>query len=532
MINVCILIRYDSSKGQQIDINPYEHKDIGIELYSLNFLRNAEDLNLSYVKKKMKNKEYTHYAIVFTEKIQLDSFNDTLKLMFNEFWERRVLNVIIVFWTNKLNCFTYSPFEKQFLIPLSTNETKPESVFYDKTINLNGHQLKVGMFNEEQRAKITYVDKKPIMRGMDGGFAGMVIKRMNATLVLIEPLDGELYPNKTINGIFALLANETVDMSFNARFFRMQQFRQSIEPTISIGRDDLCILVPRAGISLNLDNIFDTFEWPVWALIVVSLPIYALLFHLHYNDNKRRGEAHTFTHAFLRLFGWNLNQPYMRSPAKIMLGLWIIYSAVITNWYNSSLTSYLMVKPRLPDIKTLEQLEQSNYHILTLQKYGDLIEEFIINSKEHQNLLGRIDTVDHSFEIFKRVVFEKDTSYAYAHKEHIIRYLVSKGRLYDTFAQMTECPVPFLNTYALAYGSPYKGRINYIISQSQDCGIFDHWLDIKSHIDKLIQARHQKSTSEHHVAISIFHLQTAFYILFFGCTVSFLVFLFEIKSTK
>lgn len=86
--------------------------------------------------------------------------------------------------------------------------------------------------------------------------------------------------------------------------------------------------------------------------------------------------------------------------------------------------------------------------------------------------------------------------------------------------------------YALAYGSPYKGRVNWILSQSQDCGIIDHWLDIKSHIDKLIQARHQKSTSEHNAAISIFHLQSAFYILFFGCIVSFLVFIFEIKLAK
>lgn len=398
----------------------------------------------------MKNKEYTHYAIVFTEKINLDSFDNVLEPIFNEFWERQVLNVIVVFWTNKLNCFTYSPFGKHFLIPFNVNETNPERLFYDKTINLNGHKLKVGMFSEEQRVKISYINKKPIMKGIDGGFGGMVIKRMNATLKLIEPLDGaklgELFSNKSTTGIFSLLENETIDISFNARFFRMQHFRKTIEPTISLGRDDLCILVPRTGISLNLDNIFDAFESPVWTLIVIALPIYAFFFHLLHNKRSGFRKSHSFSHAFLRLFGWNVNQPYMRSPktslAKIMLGLWITYSAVITNWYNSNLTSYLMVKPRLPDIKTLQQLEQSNYQILTLQKYMD---EFLINSKEHQNLLGRIEAVDNSFEIFKRVVLDKDTSYAYADKEHTLRYMISKGRLYDTFAQMTECPVPFIN---------------------------------------------------------------------------------------
>lgn len=114
----------------------------------------------------MKNKEYTHYAIVFTEKITLDSFDNVLKQIFNEFWERQVLNVIVVFWTNKLNCFTYSPFGKHFLISFNVNETNPERLFYDKTINLNGHKLKVGMFSEGQRAKISYINKKPIMKGI------------------------------------------------------------------------------------------------------------------------------------------------------------------------------------------------------------------------------------------------------------------------------------------------------------------------------------------------------------------------------
>lgn len=487
----------------------------------------------------MKNKEYTYYAIVFTEKVASNSFDNELNQIFNEFWQRRILNVIIVYWTDQLNCLTYTPFGEHFLISLNVHETNPERIFYDKTINLNGYQLKVGLFQDE-RAKIAFNSEKPIMKGIDGGFGGLVIKRMNATIKLIEPMDGEnlgeYYPNRS-TGIFALLENETVEISFNARFFRMQHFNNIIEPTVSVGREDLCILVPRTGISLNLDNIFDAFEFPVWFAILIVLPIYALLLHLHYNNRRGFHEAsQSFSHAFLRLFGWNVNQPYMRLPkttlAKMMLGLWITYSAVITNWYTSNLTSYLMVKPRLPDIKTLYQLLESNYHILTLPRYANLMNEFLINSKEYQNLMGRIEITNSSSEIMERVVLEKDTSYAYAHKEHILRYMVSKGRLYDDFAQMTECPVPFINVYALVYGSPYKGRVNWILSQSQDCGIIDRWLDMKSHIDKLVQARQKRSTSEHHVPISIVHLQSAFYILFLGCIISCIVFIFETRLSK
>lgn len=525
-----LITRFNSGE-RRMSINPFESHDIGIELYSLNVVRNPQVLNLSYVEMRMKNKESTRYAIAFTDQLPLHSVNQQLVQIFSEFWERRVLNVIIIFWTNRLNCFTYSPFGETFLMPVSVNETRAERLFVEKSNNLLGHTIRVGMFYEPQRAIIWGQQ----MKGIDGEFAQMVIKSMNATLQLIEPTDdgllGEMFANGSSNGIFALLQNHTVDMSFNARFFRMHSFRGAIEPTLTIGRDDLCIMVPRSGYSLNLDNIFDSFEWIVWILIIIALPIYAIFFHVYHRRCGCSRRVHSISHIFLRLFGWNVNQPYMRSPktpfAKLMIALWIVYSAVITNWYNSNLTSFLMVKSRLPDITTIHQLEQSNYHILTIQRYVDMLNEFLINSKEHQSLMGRIHATDYA-DLYSRTV-QSDTSYAYAHKEHLIRYILRKGHLFDRFVQMQECPVPFINVYALSYGSPYKGRVNWILSQAQDCGLIDHWMEIGLHRDNINQARSLKSACEQGISISISHLQSAFYILLFGCIVSFLVFLFEIN---
>lgn len=514
-------------------INPYEKHDIGIELFSLNILRNPRELNLSYIKKKMKNKEFTRYAIVFTDKLSLASSKIELKGIFAEFWERGVLNVIIVFWTNELNVFTYTPFDESFLVSLNVSEFQPDLLFYDKTKNLNGDELKVGMFYEPQRAKILQTDNTIKLQGIDGRFTKMVMKSMNATLKLIEPMDeanlGELFPNGSTSGVFAQFQNGIIDMSFNARFFRMKHFRDIIEPTLTIGRDDLCILVPRSGISLNLDNIFDVFELTIWILIIASLPIYAFVFYLYDRKNQSFRKPISFIHALLRLFGWNLNQPYMQSPksilAKFMLGIWITYSALITNFYNSNLTSYLMVKPPLSDITTLQQLAQSNLQILTLQKYTNLINEFLNSS--YPNLLGRCQSVD-TLELYTHIV-SRDKSYAYAHKEHVLRYALRKGRLFDTFSQMHECAVPFIDVYALRLGSPYKGRVNWILSQAQETGIIDHWLEIGLHRQKMNQAHRQKSQGDQHVPISISHLQSTFYILLLGCVASFLVFLCEIS---
>lgn len=538
MDSLLFCFRYNDSEEKAIDINPYEQQDIGIELYSLSIVRNVQEVNWSYIKKKMKNKELTRYAIVVTNKMLLESYERKLRQIFAEFWQRQILNVIIIFWTNELNCFTYSPFVEGNLIPLNVSETESERLFFDKLKNLNGHEIRIGLNIEPERSTITRIGNVTKMSGIDGDFGTLIMARMNATFRIFEPLDGldlgETFENGSANGIFAMLKKDKVDMSFNARFFRFKMFRGAIEPTVTLGRDDVCILVPRTGISLNLDNIFDAFELPVWILFIAALPIYALFFQFYHRKRRSFRTLHSFSHTFLRLFGWTTNQPYMYSPrttlAKVVFGLWILYSAFITQWYNSNLTSYLMVKPRLPDITTLQQLEQSNYQIFTQLRYSSLLDDMVNKTNQYQNLFKRLhnDTIEQ----FVNRTLSKDTSYAYAHKEHLIRYLMLKGHLFDTFALMRECPVPFITVYGLSYGSPYKGRINWIMSQARDSGIINYWLGIGIHRDKMNQFRHFVSPSEHHVPISISHLQTSFYILLFGCIISLLVFLYEINLAK
>lgn len=541
---------YNYSIEQEININPYAKKDIGIELYSLNIVQNTREMNFAYAKRKMKNKELTRYVIVFTDKLNAESFGRKLETIFEEFWQREILNVIIVFWTNELKCFTYTPFDEITLIPLSINETDPKQLFYDKTRNLNGHEIRLGMLSDTERCEIVETKTQTKFKGLDGLLVSLIMKQMNATFKLIQPLDGanlgEKFPNGSSNGIFALFKYGAIDMSFNARFFRAQDFRDTIEATRTIGRDNLCILVPRAGISLNLDNIFDTFEPPIWILIIVALPIYSLFFYVYYHRAHHGGSGSggglsrtfdSFSHIMLRLYGWNLNQPYMTSPntvlAKLLFGLWIIYSAVITNWYCSNLTTVLMVRPRLPDIATLQQLERSNYHIITQHRYSVLINKFLMESNEHNDLLRRIHS-DTNHHIHQRIL-NKDTAHAYAEKEHIIRYLMLTGHLFEIYSQMKECPVPFINVYAMSYGSPYKGRVDWILSQALDYGIIDLWLDMGLHREKMNQFHqhgHKRSHNTQHGSISISHLQTAFYILLFGCIVSLLVFIGEINMAK
>lgn len=489
----------------------------------------------------MPNKEYARYVILLEEKLEpKPKIRREFEAIFMEFWRKNVLNVIIIFWMTQLNVMTYNPFGKQFLIEINPKETRSGHLFYDKVRNMFGHPLRVGLFSEPMKAEIYYTeqstDSSVKIIGADGSFTKLVIKKMNATLKLIQPMDqadlGELFPNGSSNGIFALLQNESIDVGFNARFFRYQQFRHKIETTATIGRDDLCIIVPRSGIASNLDNLFDSFERPIWILIIIASPLYSLIFH--YYLIKRRPKETEFSRSFIetyvRFFGWNFNQPSRYIPkasnAKILLILWIVYSAVITNWYSSTITSFLMVKQQLPDIKTLSQLEKSNLHILTIQRYVNTIYGCLNSSHEYSGLLDRVHAIEHA-DIFQRI-WNRDKNFAFAHKEHVNNFLLRKRTTWEDFAQMTECPVPFLNIYALPFGSPFKGYINWILMRAKDSGLFIFWNDIRDHNDNIHthKALHN-SQSDSHEPINVYHLQTAFYIWGAGCLTSFCIFCIE-----
>lgn len=544
----CVIIietktfRFSEASKNEFNLKGYADEGIGIEFYSLNIVQTLKDLDLLYVTKRMPNKEYARYVILLEEKLEPEpKIYREFEAIFKQFWGKNVLNVVIIFWTTQLKVMTYTPFGERFLIEIDPKDTRLEHLFYDKVRNMLGHPLRVGLFNEPMKAEFQYTeqstDSSVKIIGVDGLFTKLVIKKMNATLKLIQPTDqanlGELFPNGTSNGIFAYLQNQSIDVGFNARFFRHQQFRHKIETTATIGRDDLCIMVPRSGIASNLDNLFDIFKAPVWILIIIVLPLYSLIFH-YYLIQRRPKESkfsRSFIETYIRFFGWNLNQPSRYIPnasnAKILLFLWIVYSAVITNWYSSAITSFLMIKPRLPDIKTLNQLEKSNLHILTIQRYVDTIYGFLNSSHEYPGLIGRVHAIEHD-DIFERI-WHQDTDFAFAHKEHINNFILSIGTTWTHFAQMTECPVPFLNVYALPIGSPFKGYINWILMRAKDNGLFTYWDDIKDHKDNIRTHKlNQNSHSDSHEPIKVYHLQTAFYIWGAGCFSSFCIFCAEI----
>lgn len=78
----------------------------------------------------------------------------------------------------------------------------------------------------------------------------------------------------------------------------------------------------------------------------------------------------------------------------------------------------------------------------------------------------------------------------------------------------------------IRYGTPYKGRINFIIRQAQESGLIDKWERVNTMSEQKTQAR--MSSGSGLQPFSLLHLQTAFYLFITGCVTAISAFLSEI----
>lgn len=515
--------RYNITEERIPEIN-----DDGIKIFSVNIVQSSSNINLSYIRKHSGDKHTSHFIILIEHAVSPDAW---LNDLFQEFWNLKLLNVLVLFWNDDLNIFTYSPFSSEFRIRLLSKEINYSDVFWDKTTNLMGHTLKVSIFPQAPKAIIGSGNE---FSGTDGHLCMIMVNKMNATMEWLPPSDGfdygELLKNGTSTGALGQILYPSVDVLFNRRLVRLSQYQgKSFHFTITNGRDDICILVAKAGFASNINSIFRTFTVTVWIFTFGSLLFTSLAFFGIYRFETK---TPTLKDILFHFYSWNLLQTIVRLPerwsGKLLIGFWIIYCLVITSSYQGNLISSLVVRRNLPEIDTVRQLEKSSYSILTLTRYVDLLQNFLNQTGMYEKLKTRIRGMPAS-ELFQ-YINNNDVAYAYANKYHINQYVMkSRNHTYQgipVYNHMTECPVPFLIAYALYYGSPYLHRINTILRRIQESGFILYW-------DK--QGEQTDGSAQHSggpFALTISHVQTSFYILSAGLSISTIAFITELSIAR
>lgn len=509
---------------------------IGIHTYKLNIVRNLELLDLSWIEVRIPQKNYVNYVILLEEKL-VKSVDSELEKIFSEIWNKHVLNVIIIYWNQTLSAVTFSPFPKLQLNFIEKNElTKIDVLFPDESRNLRGYPFKVTAFYDVTRAVFNRNNASDIkaLNGVDGLLLHLIIEKLNATLNMSEPDDamqiGELLPNRTATGCLADLMSGDFDMGLNMRFYRLEQFEGEVEATHSIGRDDICFLVPRKGKTIDIVNIFRPFQYFTWIAISVFLFGFVLIYRVLTIGTEN---VQSFEFHFFQFFGYTLQQtiPFLPESRRqrILIAFWTISALFLALMYQGKLSGPLIIPKDQPNINNIEELAYSDLKIIAFPRYNAQIIQFF-NSKYNGTFQPLfIKLVNSSIGEFYEQIAKFDPSYGFAHKNHINSYL---RRIYTLessafFHQVEQCPIPYLGVYGIRYGTPYEGRINFIIRQAQESGLITRWERGFNSIN-VQNTQAILNSGQQSIPFSLVHLQTAFYIYFMGCVIALSAFCLEI----
>uniref|UniRef100_A0A182QPN2 Ionotropic glutamate receptor L-glutamate and glycine-binding domain-containing protein n=1 Tax=Anopheles farauti TaxID=69004 RepID=A0A182QPN2_9DIPT len=509
--------------------------------------------------------ELTHYACLFEPTgtyLLLANTGDTqspfertwLLQLLRRIWFRRGVYRVYVQSTDAL--YAYDPFrvpentpEYGALVELGYGEALPRGPPND----FAGYPVRIEVFRSVYSNPVEDGPKTAPLAytGVDVTARNVFCQALNAS-VLDVPADRDLFgdrqPNGSFTGALGRLIRRDVDIVFTG-FFVKDYSTRAIDFTAGLYSDAVCCLVRKARRIPEALLPLYIFPGDIWALLgllgllcacvwcalrwfvagqVRSTRFWsrqhrlAVLFNLPRrlrHASHRRLMLQLYIDAFMLL----VSAPYLRftrsGVERLFLTGLLMVSLIFVSLYQSGLSSVFFNPLYYPDIRTLQQLEETGMEIPV--KYRGFIDDvFAVNySRLMDSLRGRMRHLQVKESMLARVarlgniatVTRKTT-------------LALDNAIYLTTRQLhmvPECP----RTYMLAYVTPHRSvfgeRFNKILLRMVGGGLVDHWIDEARYEWTLRNWRVVQEMLESNFKIlTVLDMQFAFYVLAIGLSLS------------
>lgn len=344
-----------------------------------------------------------------------------------------------------------------------------------------------------------------------------------------------MYDGNKNSGVIGDLTHGHADMSFNADSLAPFIVDDTVDVTEPIERNDMCILVPKAGDEPIIYNLLRTLSKTTWLVTLISLLVMMMIYRWTQDIQMYiRSRQHSFyeyswteisTIIYQSFFGDSITRIPVSIPLRIIIIVWCVYSFLITNAFQAKLISSL-VRPRaLMDIDTIEQLGYSNLKIMYPKALANHIKEYTDNHT--MNLLkDQLVEVD-SWSKLNASMNSKNRTAAFVlmrfHADWVEKRNFDKAAGRPTFKIMKECLLTMPRVYFLKLGSVYVEYVSELLRRFFEMGFIVKWARYSEFISGLHGNNHEEEDEEDDVdeanikvVITTEHLQTSFCLLFIG----------------
>nr|XP_050862043.1 uncharacterized protein LOC127069277 [Vespula vulgaris] len=443
--------------------------------------------------------------------------------------------------------------------------------------NVNGYPIKITVFpsmmmriNIDENNVIHYTKldanvMKTLENSLNASFAVNILRKNTE----VDPFQESLQDIK----------DQKSEIIFTSLFVKDYNDSYHYQFTTTIGEDKLCFIAPTKGylpksympflpftkdlwMTLACYNILVTIFWMILKHLSYSFrnnkPVTCPLGETFWNirrkklarnnillkkkkdnsrsrKNKEPPEIHPYVircTELIILFCHPFEKAY--TPAlRIFLSSSLLFGLVIVGLYNNWLMWTLSKPLRYPEIKTIEDVADSNYTIVT--KYLNLkMNTFIENDPLDTKLRNKIIVLNS----------DKPTNYFVAVDRSVIalgRFTSIKLENYSIYYDddgnklihiVEECPVTYTLSYVIRLNSPYTERINNLLLRIQEFGFVNFWYEEMTYPFLIEEKKMKLALSEKKKKLTLEHYSLTFLGLFIGLIGCFLVFLGEIHYAK
>ncbi|PSN48651.1 Ionotropic receptor 881 [Blattella germanica] len=489
-------------------------------------------------------------------------------------WQRKwVLNAVVIL-KYLIDCkgkndtiFTYNPFHRNgnFYGEIITSNAQLDHIpktYLEHTWNLLGYPLKVSLFDvfptarhkcsncefscaSEYKISFTtterhmcnqtdsFMDPQTVccncsctFKGRDWEVLKNVATYMNFSIIISNSgIGGDIY--EAINSF----KNKFSDFAFNERF--MKYYKQAdIEFTMpAFYTKKIVILVYKAQkfpIWRVIYKYFSGYFWLYFTITFVSSCIFWYYLRRNHENVSQLTNALDMLAVFLTM-SVNFVTRIAISSQRILLSCCLIFSMVVMCCFQSSLLDVVANPHYKPDINTMEQLDEAEIPIFTLD--SSLLDSFEQSESIHMIHLNervRYDETLTEDKILKDIIRYKNcsllTSMTEAHW-----YL---GKYPNSLHIVKEYPREYFVCYIIPRGSPYATRIHNLLGKMSQAGLVWKWDHDSSYELKLEAFRQRKNykTSDDSSVFILYNLIFSFMVFGAGISAGILVFIVELSS--
>jgi len=205
--------------------------------------------------------------------------------------------------------------------------------------------------------------------------------------------------------------------------------------------------------------------------------------------------------------------------------IWLFCALVIATGYRTVLISFMTSPYIPPPVDTVQQLIQSSISKIT---FGNLMKETLMRSNsQFLKELGQQIIVTHNFTYMFSLM--DSGTWAIQSSKGTLEYMAAskfKEGIAGNYRLhlMMECVLPTLSALGLQKNSLLKDDFNFEIQRLIEAGLIQHH---RSEFARRLPANQIANVNNVIEPLSLGHLKGAFYLLLFGCLISFICFVIQ-----